>query len=156
VPAGKRAFVEIKIGPAAIPALQRALQLHARPVDEVVIMSFKIETVREAKRRLPAHNVHWLVGKERHSNMIACGRDAGADALNILAEPDVDAALVKQVHDAGLQLFVWTIDDPPLAKRMLAIGVDGITTNRAAWMREQLSRKVNREADAGGYRSRTK
>jgi hypothetical protein len=33
---------------------------------------------------------------------------------------------------------VWTIDDVAVAKKFAGYGVDGITTNRSAWLREQL------------------
>jgi len=50
----------------------------------------------------------------------------------------VNAEFVKSAHDAGLEFHVWTVDDPEKAKRLAAMGVDGITTNRAAWLKEQV------------------
>jgi glycerophosphoryl diester phosphodiesterase len=38
--------------------------------------------------------------------------------------------LVQVCHDAGLRVLVWTVDRLPRMRDMLAIGVDGITTNR--------------------------
>ena len=35
------------------------------------------------------------------------------------------------LHAANLGFHVWTVDDPAQAKRMVEIGVDSITTNRA-------------------------
>lgn len=37
--------------------------------------------------------------------------------------------LVKEAHRAGLEVHVWTVDDPETIKRMKRIGVDGITSN---------------------------
>jgi glycerophosphoryl diester phosphodiesterase len=37
----------------------------------------------------------------------------------------------------GLQFYVWTIDEVPLATQMIAANVSGITTNRCAWLRAQ-------------------
>ena len=34
--------------------------------------------------------------------------------------------------------FVWTVDDAAVAKQLADAGVDGITTNRPQWLREQL------------------
>jgi len=59
--------------------------------------------------------------------------------LDLAFQGPIDTASVKQVHDAGLEMHVWTVDDPAVARRMVEAGVDGITTNRAEWMREQLS-----------------
>jgi glycerophosphoryl diester phosphodiesterase len=32
------------------------------------------------------------------------------------------------------------VDDPALAKKMLAAGVESITTNKPGWLREQLAK----------------
>jgi len=52
----------------------------------------------------------------------------------------LDEAFARAVKDAGLKLYVWTVNDPAVAKRMAGLGVDGITTDRPGWLREQLAR----------------
>ncbi|MFF5161184.1 glycerophosphodiester phosphodiesterase [Streptomyces sp. NPDC000348] len=42
----------------------------------------------------------------------------------------VDRALVDRVHQAGLLLSVWTPDTRRSMRRLLALGVDSVTTNR--------------------------
>jgi glycerophosphoryl diester phosphodiesterase len=148
MPPGKSIFVEIKIGPEAVPALKKAVEEAKRPAQNIVIISFKIDSCREAKKALPDHVVYYLVSQKQDKQtgkwtptteeMIKAAKDAGVDGLDIQAKACVDAKLVNDVHAAGLKLLVWTIDDLELAKKMRDLGVDGITTNRAAWMREQL------------------
>jgi glycerophosphoryl diester phosphodiesterase len=41
----------------------------------------------------------------------------------------VSRALVRQVHAAGGELYVWTVDDAALIRRLEALGVDGVITN---------------------------
>ena len=41
----------------------------------------------------------------------------------------VTAELVALAHDAGLQVNVWTVDDPARIKELAEMGVDGIVTN---------------------------
>ena len=43
---------------------------------------------------------------------------------------DVDAAKVKEAHDLGLRVVVWTVNDPAQMKRMVEMGVDGLITDR--------------------------
>lgn len=38
----------------------------------------------------------------------------------------VDAALVQGVHAAGRRLIVWTVNDAAMARRLAALGVDGL------------------------------
>jgi glycerophosphoryl diester phosphodiesterase len=43
------------------------------------------------------------------------------------------------VHAARLKLYIWTVDSPSQARKLLAAGVDGITTNRPEWLRAKLA-----------------
>ena len=44
----------------------------------------------------------------------------------------VSKAAVRLAHQQGLKVWVYTIDRPELAERLLDIGVDGIITNNPA------------------------
>jgi len=37
-----------------------------------------------------------------------------------------------------LMLYVWTVNDPEKAKKLKSIGIDGITTDRAQWLKEKI------------------
>ena len=39
---------------------------------------------------------------------------------------------VHRAHDRGLRVFTWTLDDPAVARKFAAWGVDGIITNEPA------------------------
>ena len=51
----------------------------------------------------------------------------------------LDAKTVQQIQSGGFKLYVWTVDDARLARRLVAAGVDGLTTNRPGWLRAQLA-----------------
>jgi glycerophosphoryl diester phosphodiesterase len=44
--------------------------------------------------------------------------------------PVVTRRFVREAHDRGLRVDVWTIDDEPAMRRLLSYGVDGIMTDR--------------------------
>jgi len=58
-----------------------------------------------------------------------------AVCLNIRA---LRADFVRAVHDAGRPVLVFTCDSPKDVDRCLAAGVDGIISNRPAWLRGYL------------------
>ena len=70
--------------------------------------------------------------------LISRARDAQLDGLDLHVGDPLDAAAIADIHQAGLSCYVWTTDDPPEARRMIELGVDGITTNRPAWLRQQV------------------
>ncbi|TFV51665.1 glycerophosphodiester phosphodiesterase [Blastococcus sp. TF02A-35] len=53
----------------------------------------------------------------------------------------VDERFLAAAHARGLQVHVWTVDDPVEAEAMLDLGVDGIMTDRPAMLRELLEKR---------------
>jgi glycerophosphoryl diester phosphodiesterase len=53
--------------------------------------------------------------------------------------PLVDAGYVAAAHRLGVQVHVWTINDPAQMTRLLDLGVDGIMTDRADVLRDVLA-----------------
>jgi glycerophosphoryl diester phosphodiesterase len=38
-------------------------------------------------------------------------------------------AAIDRAHELDAAVYVWTVDDPPMAERLVRDGVDGIITN---------------------------
>ncbi|WP_205730004.1 glycerophosphodiester phosphodiesterase [Blastococcus sp. TF02-8] len=53
----------------------------------------------------------------------------------------VDERFIAAAHARGLQVHVWTVDDPVEAEAMLDLGVDGIMTDRPGMLRELLVKR---------------
>lgn len=144
----KRLFIEVKVGPEATEPLAAALGAEGRPPEQAAVISFNLETCRSVKERLPKLKVYFLSGFKKDERtgearptlqeLIDAATGATLNGLDLSHHGPIDSAYVKRVHDAGLEMHVWTVDDPAEARRLVDAGVDGITTNRAQWMRRQL------------------
>jgi glycerophosphoryl diester phosphodiesterase len=148
IPDGKKLFIEIKCGPEVLPALGQVLKESGKKPAQTVLIGFGYETVKAAKAKLPELQVYWLAGKNNKTKkypsvdeLIAKAKAAKLDGLNLESGFPIDKDFAQKVHDAGLKLYVWTVDDAALAKQEAAAGVEGITTNRPGWLREQLAAK---------------
>jgi glycerophosphoryl diester phosphodiesterase len=152
LPHGKRCFVEIKTGPESLPALERLVRRYQSKDAQIVIISFEADTIASVKRSLPfleAHLLSWfehdkltLTWSPTAQNLIDYARSIGADGLGVEHTGPVDESFVRQVKLAGLKLYSWTVDEVDRAQQLIAAGVDGITSNRAAWLREQIDGEV--------------
>jgi hypothetical protein len=56
---------------------------------------------------------------------------------------------LREAHARNLPVHVWTVDDPADMRRMLAMGVDGIQTDRPDLLAPILTELVGRPAPAG-------
>jgi glycerophosphoryl diester phosphodiesterase len=53
----------------------------------------------------------------------------------------VTPKLIDHAHAHGVQIHVWTINEPDEMTALLALGVDGIVTDFPARLVEQLARR---------------
>ena len=146
VPAGKRMFVEIKCSVDCLPHFVSTVRDSLLRPQQVVPIGFHLTTMRLVKWALPECEVCWVVAFSRSIRgwkpgvdaIIAKAKEAGLDGIDVGARGPVNEAFARKVHEAGLKLYIWTVDSPANARRLIAAGVDGITTNRPGWLRAQL------------------
>jgi glycerophosphoryl diester phosphodiesterase len=147
IPAGKRAVLEIKCGPEILPEFFRVLKESGRPAKELCVISFNYDTIRESKKMRPELENYFLMGYKKDAKtkefpqlepLIEKAKAAKCDGLNLNYEWPITKEFVQQVKGAGLKMYVWTVDDAAVAKKLVEAGVDGITTNKPGWLREQL------------------
>jgi glycerophosphoryl diester phosphodiesterase len=148
VPEGKRLFIEVKVGPEAVPALVEAVRRSGKKPEQLVVISFNADTIALAKQKLPELKMYYLAGQKQDEKtgkwtppldeVLRTAKRIKADGVDVQAKPTFDAAFVRKARDAGFEVHAWTVDDPDLARQLVALGVDGITSNRPTWLRGQV------------------
>lgn len=106
------------------------------PVDELFCACFRPAALEEVKARSPdirtAVLTASLAPRPRHAaDAIRRATEDGHDLVGPdLWAPDLDAGTVARARDAGLEVIVWTVNDPDDVRRLAAYGVDGIISDR--------------------------
>lgn len=118
------AMVEPFDGPVAGPADQRRTR-----ADRVMISSFNVDSVEAIRRHDPTLPLALLVwGQANPVSLIGRAEAHGFEAIHP-HDLLVDRGFVERAKVAGLQVNVWTVDDPDRIVELAEMGVDGIITN---------------------------
>lgn len=56
------------------------------------------------------------------------------------ASRTITAQYLRAVHQLGMRLYAWDVEDPTTMHQMINAGIDGIITNHPATLRQELSR----------------
>lgn len=148
VPAGKKIYVEVKCGPEILPKFYEVLAQSGLKSDQVVVISFNAEVVREVKRRSPEITANWLTSvKEKRGRLtpsvgevLATLREIKADGVSTSGAELLGADYVKAVREAGFGYHMWTINEAAVARRVLGFGVMSVTTDRPGFIRAGLAK----------------
>jgi glycerophosphoryl diester phosphodiesterase len=121
----------------------------ARAEDRVVVGSFVDAQARRLGRLLPGV-CRYLPQRVAAWHVLGAMLrlpPLGAPAYQLAALPRrhgrievVTPALVAHLHRRGIPLHVWTVDDEAEMRELLALGVDGLITNRPALAKRVMGR----------------
>ncbi len=133
--------IDVKSAGAVIPTVEAIRSLKA--MNRVLITSFSEARRRAALRELPGVATSAAFGTG--ARMLAASKlRLGGRVRRILRSVDavqlperwkgvqvVTPPLIRMAHAAGVEVHVWTVNDPLDMVRLLDLGVDGIVTDRA-------------------------
>ncbi len=139
VPEGKTLVVEVKCGTEIIPSLQRIMEKTPKR-SQIVFICFDWKTIVELKNTFPDNKCYWLSSsKTGLAKKIKEAAEAGLEGVNLQSKIiDEETMVVAKEHK--MEVLAWTVDDPAEARRITQLGVTKITTNRPAWLKEELGK----------------
>lgn len=146
---GLRVNLDLKSAGAVSPTV--AVIEAARAWDRVCVTSFS-DRRRRAALGLLSRPVATSAGTStvaRFLAAVAAGSRSGAAralrGVDCLQVPERSGAVrvvtprtIAAAHAHGVQIHVWTVNDPDDMERLLDLGVDGLVTDRADLLREVL------------------
>ncbi len=95
-------------------------------LDGVIFISFHIQDLIFLRELYPDQPAQFLTG-EISERTIGWMKDYKLDLDAHF--PSITEENHKMLHDLGIKVNVWTVDDPATAEKLVAWGVDYITTN---------------------------
>ncbi|MEO3975126.1 glycerophosphodiester phosphodiesterase family protein [Streptomyces sp. CAU 1734] len=143
---GARWNVDVKAESALVPLVD--LVRRADAWDRVCVGSFSEGRVARARRlagpRLAtSYGVRGVLGLRLRSLGLPAATGAGAVCAQVPEARSgvrvVDRRFVRAAHARGLQVHVWTVNDPDRMRALLDLGVDGIMTDHLETLRTVLT-----------------
>ena len=114
-------------------------------LDRTDIISFSINVCIQFRKLLPDIPVYYLEGIMPPAYLKHLGL-SGLDYhyTHVFAHPN----WVKEAHDLGMKVNIWTVDDPVIMQQVIDMGPDYITTNKPVELQRMLDNgRARRIAD---------
>ena len=124
----KVCVLELK-NPMAEEAVRQIVEICQKvySLDKLVFISFSFQNMVYIRKHAPEAEAQYLLAEEitdAHIDAMAAYKlDLDSHSLAMSEE------LVKRLHDRGIKINCWTVDDPAIAEKLAAWGVDYITSN---------------------------
>ena len=117
---------------AAVKAIRRS-----KLEDRVMYISFSIEACETIHQLAPQAEVAYLSGDRTPAELHAMGLTGLDYHINVFRK---HPEWVKEAHDLGMNVNVWTVDKAEDIEAMRDLGVDYITTNAPVLCQQLISR----------------
>jgi glycerophosphoryl diester phosphodiesterase len=106
----------------------------------VTVMSFSALAIRRCRELVPSLDTVWLTEFAtpglRSGQLPFGARIAGPGIRTVRANPGIVARLQRNGH----RVYVWTVNEPDDVELVIALGVDGIITDRPGFVLNRLGR----------------
>lgn len=139
VPPKKTFYLELKHGKEIVPHMKKVLEKSTLPAEQIVILSFDPEVIKEVRQELPHLKAYYSIAFTwRNQRAHQRGRDVksfldeaekiGATGLCLEGVKRYVTELLEK-QKKPLPWVVWTVDDKEQAKEWIKMGAQGIITN---------------------------
>jgi len=149
IPAGRKLIIEIKGNEKILYKLKNELYLSKLKNSQIEIISFNEYILEKARNIMPDYKMLWLLDLDYYWPWWICriNKQKIIEKVKKMKFDGIDAwagrVLTKEFIDVfkseNLLVYTWTVNDPEKAQLLIESGVDGVTTDRASWLTEQLT-----------------
>jgi glycerophosphoryl diester phosphodiesterase len=87
-------------------------------------------------KRVDRENI--ILNSYRLNRLIKSSKKNNLDGVSLSYSRWLDKKKIERIKSSGLKIYVWTVDSPSKALKLLNSGIDGIISNKSTWLRNKL------------------
>lgn len=124
---GKQAFLELKSSFSAEEIYKIVVIVSELGyLERTTFISFSYEELLSVRAASPEQSVQYLCSKPEDGDL----ERLKADGIDVsIKYTGISAEIVESLHEAGLEVGCWTVNNRLIADRLVTLGVDYITTD---------------------------
>lgn len=142
VPKDKEIYIEVKTKEEIVPFLLRDIDEQKLSIDQITVITFFPEVIREIKRRDANIKCNLLIAFDYKDiavdEIIDLAVKINANGLGAQNHKRLNRQFIQSLKNTGKSVHVWTVNSRKEAEEYLKNGIDSITTNKPLYLRNHL------------------
>ena len=147
IPHEKFVMVEIKCTTAILPIIKNLLRRTNLKHSQIKLAGFGLKKMSAVKKAFPKFEVYRIKRVDRENiilnsyrlnRLIKSSQKNNLDGVSLSYSGWLSKKKIDKIKSAGLKVYVWTVDNPSKALRLINTGIDGIISNKSTWLRDKL------------------
>jgi glycerophosphoryl diester phosphodiesterase len=142
VPKDKEIYIEVKTKEEIAPFLLQDIDEQKLSIDQITVITFFPEVIREIKRRDANIKCNLLIAFDYKDiavdEIIDLAVKIDANGLGAQNHKRLNRQFIQSLKNTGKSVHVWTVNSRKEAEEYLKNGIDSITTNKPLYLRNHL------------------
>ena len=142
VPKDKEIYIEVKTKEEIVPFLLRDIDEQKLSIDQITVITFFPEVIREIKRRDANIKCNLLIAFDYKDiavdEIIDLAVKIDANGLGAQNHKRLNRQFIQSLKITGKSVHGWTVNSKKEAEEYLKNGIDSITTNKPLYLRNHL------------------
>ncbi len=146
-PPGKLIYIEVKTGSEILPNLVEIINHSNVATEDLRIIDFNNTNLKECKKILPTMKTYLLANIKSNdetnqlypgvTELLTLASESKIDGFDLRACEKIDKKFLSELDG---EIVVWTINELNIANKFISYGVNAITSDRAAYLKNKLKK----------------
>jgi len=152
VPGFGRLIIEIKSNSSILDHLKTELVKSKLKNSQIEIIAYDSSTLAKAKKIMPEYRMLWLLDLDYYlpwwliwrskRHLIKKAKKFNFDGVDVWAGKLLTNDFIATFKNSDLLVYTWTVNSSEKTELLIRQGIDGVATDRAAWITEQINKDL--------------